>query len=484
MPLVTFDAAGGTPTPAPTFAAATGEVADPGDPTRADYVFLGWRVGDASGVPWNFATDTTATDLTLVAAWELDTLTNAIPPEISGGSTLGSVLTASHGTWDMPDLIFSFEWFRGATSIVGATSATHTIVEADLGESLRVEVTAERFGDSHFFEATASSDPFVVPLGIITIDSAIVTGTTEEGHTLTASIATDPTGTVSHQWMRDGADIVGAVAATYTLVAEDACHQVSVRVTVTRVGYHDLEHTIDVGRILFCEFEITVAPEIAGTPGVGHTLDVSAGTWSPDPDSVTFAWLRNGVPISGAEAATYTLTAADEDAEVSVTVTASAPDHHDSAITVGSVLIDAEPGFVPDPVDTDTLTESARGGVASSQSGGTVTLMVPTALHDRWLYVYGHSTPVGLGWFHALGGSIALDVSSLPVGDHRLAVLTVDGSLAGWGSGTVLAAGLSGTGVSGLHLWLLLSVGGALVTAGAVALMRPRLQRARGRYSA
>src|SRR5690606_19354745 len=100
---------------------------------------------------------------------------------------------------------------------------------------------------------------------------------------------TDPTGTVSYQWMRDSADIVGAVAATYTLVAEDACHQVSVRVTATRVGYHDLEHTIDVGRILFCEFEVTVAPELTGTPGVGHTLDVSGGTWSPDPDSVTFA---------------------------------------------------------------------------------------------------------------------------------------------------------------------------------------------------
>ena len=39
--------------------------------------------------------------------------------------------------------------------------------------------------------------------------------------------------TISYQWIRDAANIVGEIAATYTLVVADETHKVSCRVTAT-----------------------------------------------------------------------------------------------------------------------------------------------------------------------------------------------------------------------------------------------------------
>src|ERR1039457_897432 len=46
-------------------------------------------------------------------------------------------------------------------------------------------------------------------------------------------------------------------------------------------------------------------------PTAGETLSCETGTWEHSP-SFSYRWLRNGVPIAGAEAAEYILTTADE----------------------------------------------------------------------------------------------------------------------------------------------------------------------------
>lgn len=68
----------------------------------------------------------------------------------------------------------------------------------------------------------------------------------------------------------------------------------------------------------------TVAPTISGTATVGQVLTSTTGTWTGDP-TITYArqWLRDGVAIAGATAATYTLQAADQTHKISVSVTAS-----------------------------------------------------------------------------------------------------------------------------------------------------------------
>ena len=66
----------------------------------------------------------------------------------------------------------------------------------------------------------------------------------------------------------------------------------------------------------------TAAPTVSGTAATGQTLTCSPGTWTGDP-TITYVaiWQRNGSTITGGW--TYTLTAADADADVGCLVVAS-----------------------------------------------------------------------------------------------------------------------------------------------------------------
>jgi hypothetical protein len=46
-------------------------------------------------------------------------------------------------------------------------------------------------------------------------------------------------------------------------------------------------------------------PVVTGTPRLGETLNASAGSWSPEPASVTYQWFADGVTITGATNPTY-----------------------------------------------------------------------------------------------------------------------------------------------------------------------------------
>jgi hypothetical protein len=52
-------------------------------------------------------------------------------------------------------------------------------------------------------------------------------------------------------------------------------------------------------------------------------LVASTGTWSSDPTSYSFAWLRNGTAIAGAAQSTYSTTVADQGSSVAAVVTAA-----------------------------------------------------------------------------------------------------------------------------------------------------------------
>jgi hypothetical protein len=66
----------------------------------------------------------------------------------------------------------------------------------------------------------------------------------------------------------------------------------------------------------------TVRPAVTGTAEVGQLLTSTTGTWT-NATSYAREWLRNGSPIAGATAATYTLTADDQGEMIAVNVTAT-----------------------------------------------------------------------------------------------------------------------------------------------------------------
>jgi hypothetical protein len=75
---------------------------------------------------------------------------NVEPPVISGTAAVGNRLTASSGDWvGTRPITYAFRWLRcnaqgeSCAQISGATDNSYTVAEADVGRTLRVNVTAE-----------------------------------------------------------------------------------------------------------------------------------------------------------------------------------------------------------------------------------------------------------------------------------------------------------------------------------------------------
>lgn len=67
---------------------------------------------------------------------------NTVAPVVSGDTSVGSVLSSTTGTWTGYFITYSYQWYRGASEISGATSYTYTTVTADAGSNVTCKVTA------------------------------------------------------------------------------------------------------------------------------------------------------------------------------------------------------------------------------------------------------------------------------------------------------------------------------------------------------
>src|SRR5439155_1151947 len=91
---------------------------------------------------------------------------NTGQPAISGTARVGSLLTATQGSWKNAPTSFAYQWTRCPASggksnasdcaaIAGATATTYTVTSADLGRRLRFRVTATNASGS----TTVASNP-------------------------------------------------------------------------------------------------------------------------------------------------------------------------------------------------------------------------------------------------------------------------------------------------------------------------------------
>ncbi|TWH04268.1 5'-nucleotidase [Nocardioides sp. J9] len=134
-------------------------------------------------------------------------------------------------------------------------------------------------------------------------------------------------------------------------------------------------------------------PTISGTPKVGNTLTGVEGTFSPEPDDVTYQWLADGAEIDGATASTYTLTPAEVDKVITFRVTASGAGLDDASA-------DSEPTA---PVARGTIVNSVKPTVT-----GTVRVGRELTAHPGvWLPAAGDVSYQWLADGAVLGGKTA-----------------------------------------------------------------------------
>ena len=80
--------------------------------------------------------------------------TNTALPSISGTTTQGQTLTAANGSWTGGLTTYAYQWRdcdssgNNCTNISGATSSTYTLTSNDVGDTMRVVVTATNTGGS------------------------------------------------------------------------------------------------------------------------------------------------------------------------------------------------------------------------------------------------------------------------------------------------------------------------------------------------
>ncbi|MDQ7992915.1 MAG: hypothetical protein AAGC63_06995, partial [Propionicimonas sp.] len=178
------------------------------------------------------------------------------------------------------------------------------------------------------------------------------------------------------------------------------------------------------------------APRIGGSPQVGHLLEVVPGTWVPGNSELVFQWILDGIPVPGANAATYLATAPDLGAVLRVRVIAFAPD--------GSVVIrlsDEIPPVAPARfrgVTTPALRGEPTVGRLLSVDPG-IWRPFPATMAFRW-YADGRPIPDATGYSHRL---TATDLGS------RISV-AVTGTATGFVTATAASGPTAPVGAAGL----------------------------------
>lgn len=262
---------------------------------------------------------------------------NATAPTITGTLRQGDTQTVSVGSWSPAATSYTYQWQRntgsGFTNISGATAATYTPGVADLGAALQAVVTAHNaYGTA---TATASASGTVASGAPVNSVAPTITGTAARGDTLSVGTGTwSPSGTASYVWERCADStctaISGATASTYVPVLADEGDTLQVVVTETNSYGHASASTAATAAVTSNPPTNSVLPTVTGSAVKGDVLTAHAGTWGPTGLTLSYAWLAcsggSCTAISGATAATFTLTANQVGDTIEVQVTGTNAD--------------------------------------------------------------------------------------------------------------------------------------------------------------
>lgn len=215
-------------------------------------------------------------------------------------------------------------------TIVSTTGGTLSGTFKDLPDGAVVPFGADCGGQPGPWTAIIHYTATAVTATIATIPSNVdqpaITGTAEQGQTLSASTGTwtqDPT-SYQYQWQycppNSGClPIQGATDPTYTLTSADIGDQIEVRVAATNASGTGGPTTSQMTQqVLSLAPASAVPPSISGWPSVGQTVTATGGSWTNSPTSISYQWLScsgwmgfSCVPIQGATSQSYTVTSAD-----------------------------------------------------------------------------------------------------------------------------------------------------------------------------
>lgn len=408
----------------------------------------------------NYASETTSSSAVSVSAASLS-LKPA--PTLSGSNAVGSVLTATAGTWDA-GVSVSYQWFSNGTAISKATSDTYTLLPVDFQKAITVKVTGSAPG--YTSETTTSASVTVAAAALTLKSSPTISGSTAVGSVVTANPGTWDSGvSFTYQWLSDGGAIARATSASYTLAAADFQKLISVRVTGSAAGYTSASTTSTTFLVTVGSLTLKPEPAISGSKTVGSVLSAVAGVWDTGV-TVGYQWFRNDVAIENATSSSYTLLPRDFQKSITVKVTGSAAGYNpettsSAAVTVaaGSLNLKAVPSLAGSNTVGSVLTANPGtwdAGVELSYQWFSDDVAIENATSSKYTLLPGdfqksisvRVTGSAVGYLPETTSSSAVQVGVLTLKP----VPTVSGS-ASVGSVLMAVAGTWDAGVSISYQW-------------------------------
>lgn len=204
-----------------------------------------------------------------------------------------------------------YQWRKWGVNIDGAVGPTYTLnaVQEDQAGSYDVEVS-----DSNNVKVTSQT----ASLSVRSVPKILlqpIEVKVAEGSPAVFSVVATGGGTLGFQWRKNGVAIPGATASVYKI---DAVQKGDEAAGSSAAGY-DVVVAGGVGGVVSSRVGLTVVEGGAllsenplGSsvkPGASYTLRVTAVE-----SEVTYQWRKNGVPITGATASSYSLSVGTADA--------------------------------------------------------------------------------------------------------------------------------------------------------------------------
>jgi formylglycine-generating enzyme required for sulfatase activity len=191
----------------------------------------------------------------------------------------------------------TYQWSRNGAAIGSGTAATYTIASAQTADAGTYTVVVSNVVNS------VTSAPAVVQLAEgVTITSQPSSLTLNPGTLAVFSVTATGGGTLTYQWRKNGSNIVGGTSPTYRIAA----------VKTTDAGTYTVVVANQAGSATSAPAQLAVNAPVAITTqplgatitaGTPYTFRVVVTGTAP----ISYQWMKGGVNIAGATAATYTL---------------------------------------------------------------------------------------------------------------------------------------------------------------------------------
>ena len=253
---------------------------------------------------------------------------NTTKPTVKGTPQVGAPLTASPGRWK-PEANVRFQWLSNGAPVAGATKATYVPGAEQRGRTVAVRVTASKKGFTPSTVTVPTSAP-VAPGVLTNVEPPVVSGDPFVDRTLTATQgAWSPApGESEIRWRANNQTIEGATGPTLTVTRALLGKKITAVSVARREGYTKaVSQSAATGPVVVGEIVVGEPFRATGEAKVGSQLSIVLGTYTPKDATVSYAWLRDGVPIPGATTPAYAVVPADAGARIVGVVALSKPNY-------------------------------------------------------------------------------------------------------------------------------------------------------------